>query len=46
MVVLPTTHGNDLGIGFSLKDSDLERGTAITVSGDFGLLSPEGKAAL
>ncbi|MEO8182957.1 MAG: hypothetical protein ABI895_29345 [Deltaproteobacteria bacterium] len=48
MVVVPTASGTDLSIGLSipLRDSAVDRGSTITVSGDFGLLSPEGAAAL
>ncbi|HLV64315.1 MAG TPA: hypothetical protein VKY73_00820 [Polyangiaceae bacterium] len=48
MVTVPAANGTDLSIGLRLplQDTRLERGTVITVSGDFGILSPEAEATL
>jgi hypothetical protein len=47
-VVVPTGNGTDLALGLRipLRDSEIERGTVVTVSGNLGLLSPEGRAQL
>lgn len=48
MVVVPTQNGADLALGLRipLHDSDTPRGTIVTVGGNLGILSPEGKSTL